>query len=327
LNGIPNMIETFEPIVRRSFISNLTPDSLLRIQPRLITRQVSQTKLHMSLDKQINFLPLMPPGSVHIKPDGIPSKLPIKILQAGNESLSISSGPSDHPSPTQQRGNPSKQIQSLTMLACSWNAQALSSLRPPYPQPRMKRKSRFVFKNDRFLRSQASEFFLRPAEIAWPLQSSLEDTYIPPASVDTPIDASKTELGELSRLFQTDASDEPPKWDHPIEPAVTRIPKETSLNLPLIAAELVGLFAVDGQAVLRTPRPLTLDCSLGASRGLSSVASTLRRRRPTPDADPPVSAIKLRSLSPSGLPGLSVPCPVDALCSLLGALTLRLGFS
>jgi hypothetical protein len=327
LNSIPNKIETFEPTIRRGFIANLTPDPLLRIQPGLITRQVLQTKLHMSSYKQINFLSLMPSGSVHIKPDSIPSESAIKIPQTGNKSLSISSRPSNHPSPTQQRSHPSKQIRSLAMLTRGRNAQALSSPRPPHTQPRMKRKARLVLKDNRFLRSQPPEFFLRPDEIAWPLHSSLEDTYIPPASVDTPIGASKTELDEPSRLSQTDASDGPPTWDHPIELAVTQIPKEASPNLSPIAAELLGLSGPDAQAASRVPRPLALDRSLGASRDLSSDASTLARRRSTPDADPPVSAIEPKSLSPCGLPGLDVPWPVNALCLLLDALTLRLGFS
>jgi len=327
LNGTPNKIQSFKPTIRRGFIANLTPDPLLGIQPRLITRPVPQTKSHMSADKQINFLSLRPSGSVHIKPDGIPSKSAIKILQTDDKSFSISPRPSDHPSTTQQRGSPSKQIQPLAMLARGRNAQPPPSSRPPHAQPRMKRKSRFILKNDRFPRSQPSEFFLRLDEIAWPLPSFLVDTYIPPASVDTPIGASKTELGELSRLFQTDASNGLPKWDHPIAPAVTPIPKETSPNLPLIAAERLGLTAVDAQAASRVPRPLTLDRSPGASRGLNSVASTLTHRRSNPDADPPLSAIEPLSLFPCGLPGLAVPWPVNALGLLLDALTLKLSFS
>jgi hypothetical protein len=327
LNSIPNKIETFKPAIRRGFIPNLTPDPLLRIQPRLITRQVLQTKSHMGSYKQINFLPLMPSGTVHIKPDDVASESAIKIPQTGNKSPSISSRPSDHPSPTQQRSHPSKQIHPLPMLTRGRNPQALSSPRPPHTQPRMKRKSRLVLKDDRFLRSQPPEFFLRPDEIAWPLRSSLEDTYIPPASVGTPIGASKTELDAPSRLSQTDASDAPLRWDRPIELAATQIPKEASLNPPPIAAELFGLNAADAQAALPVPRPLTLDRSPGASRGLSSDASTLTRRRSTPDADPPVSAIELQSLSPCGLPGLAVPWPVNALCLLLDALTLMSDFS
>jgi hypothetical protein len=327
LNSIPNKIETFEPTIRRGFIAKLTPDTFLRIQPRLITGQVLKTKSHMSSYKQINFLSLMPSGSVHIKPDGIASESAIKILQTGNKSPSISSRPSDHPSPTQQGSHPSKQIESLAMLARGRNPQPSTSSRPPHTQPRMKRKSRLAPKDDRFLRSQPPEFFLRPDEIAWPLHSCLEDTYIPPASADTPIGASKTELDELSSLSQTDASDGPPRWDHPIELAVTQIPKEASPNLSPVAAELLGLSGPDAQAASRVPRPLTLDRSLGASRGLSSDASSLTRRRSTPDADPPVSAIEPRSLSPCGLPGLAVPWLLNALCSLLDALTSMSDFS
>ncbi len=149
MKSIPNKIESFEPTIRRGFIPNLAPDSLLRIEPRLITRQVLQTKSRMSSYKQINFFPLMPSGSIHIKPDGIPSESAIKIFQTGDESLSISLRPSDHSSPTQQRSHPSKQVQSLPVLARGRNAQALPSSRPPHPQPRMKRKSRFVLKDDR----------------------------------------------------------------------------------------------------------------------------------------------------------------------------------
>ena len=134
----PNMVESFKPTIRRGFIPNLTPDPLLGIQTGLITRQVPQTKSHMSSHKQINLLPLMPSGSVHIKPDGIPSESAIKILQASNKSPSISSRPSDHPSPTQQRSDPSKQIQSLAMLARGSNTQPLPSSRRSDSQPRMK---------------------------------------------------------------------------------------------------------------------------------------------------------------------------------------------
>lgn len=150
--------------------------------------------------KQINSLPLMPSGSAYIEPDGIPSESMIKILQTASKSLSISTRPSDHPSPTQQRNYPSKQIQSLAMLARGRNTQPPPSSGPPHAQHRMKRKSCLVLKDDHFLQSQFPEFFLRPDEIAWSLHSCLEDTYIPPASVDTPIDASKTEPGELSKL-------------------------------------------------------------------------------------------------------------------------------
>ena len=180
MNSMPNEIETFEPAICGSFIPNLTPDPFLRIQPRLITRQILQTKSRMSSYKQINFLPFMPSGSVYIKPDGVASKSAIKILQIGNKSLSVSSRPSDHPPSTQQRGDPSKQIQSLAMLTHGRNAQPSPSSRPSHSQPRMKRKSRFVLKDDGFLRSQSPEFFLKPDEIAWPLHSCPEDTYIPP---------------------------------------------------------------------------------------------------------------------------------------------------
>jgi hypothetical protein len=87
----------------------------------------------MSSYKQFYFLTLMPSGSVHIKPDGIASESTIKILQTGDKSLSISSRPSDHPSPTQQELP--IQTDSVARDAGSWSERATASLFSPTPFP------------------------------------------------------------------------------------------------------------------------------------------------------------------------------------------------
>jgi len=327
LNGVPKEIEAFKPIIRCGLIANLTPDPFLSVQPGLISRQISQTKSHMISYKQINFRTFMPSGPVYIEPDGIPSQTAIKMFQTRDKSLSIAPRPAHHPLATQQRSHPSKKIQSFAVLARGRNAQPPPSLCPPPAQSRVKRKARLVFKDDRFLRGQRPEFFLRPGEIAWPLHLSLEDRCTRPVSADIPIGASKTEPDELSMLFQTDASNEPLTWDHPTEFAASRIPTGASLNPLLIAAEPLRSIVADALVVLPAPKPLSLDRSLGAAKRLSSVASTPVRRRSIPDADLPASATAPRSLCPCGLPGFAVPGPANALWLHLDALTSRLGFS
>ena len=171
MNGVPNMIETLKPTVRRGFIPHLTPDPLLGVEPGLIRRQEPETKAPMCSYKKINLLPLMPSGSVYIQPDRRAAQLATKMLQASNKSFSVSVRPSDHTPSARKRSNPSKQIQPLAMLARRRNTQPSSPSCPSYPQTRVQRKSRFVLKDDGFLRAQTSEFFLTPDESAWPLRS------------------------------------------------------------------------------------------------------------------------------------------------------------
>ena len=327
MNSVPNKIETFEPAIRRSFISYLMPDPLLGVKARLIRGQVLEAKARVCSYKAINLLPFMPSGSVHVEPDRKASQLATQMLQASKKPFSISVGPSDHSPSAQQRSDPSKQIQPFAMLARRRNPQPFSPLCPSYPQTRVEGKPRFVLKNDGFLRAQFPEFFLTPDESAWPLRSWPGDTYSLPASVDTLTGASRTEPDELSGLFQTDASDGPRGWDRPIGRAGVRMPQETSPGLLLTVFAPSASSAAAAPAVSRVPGPLPLDRLPGASRDSSSDALSPTRRLSIPDAGPPVPARAPRSLFPCGLPGFAVPWPVNALGSLLDVLPLRLDFS
>jgi len=327
LNGVPNKIETFEPTIRRSLVPHLMPDPLLRIESRLIRRQVPETKARMCSYKTINLFPLMPSGPIYIQPYREASQMATKMLQTGQESFSVSMRPSDHPPSAQQRSHPSKQIQTLAMLARRRNPQPASSLCPSYPQTRVQGKPRFVFKNDGFLRSQMSEFFLTPDESVWHLRSLPEDTYTLPASVDTLTGASRTEPDEPSGLSRTDASDGPRAWDRPIGRAGARMPQETSPGLLLTVFAPSASGAAGALVASRAPGPLPPDRLPGASRDSNSDALSPTRRLSIPDAGPPVPARAPRSLFPCGLPGFAVPWPVNALGSLLDALPLTLDFS
>lgn len=327
MNGAPNKVETFEPAIRRSFIPYLMPDPLLGVKTRLIRGQVPEAKARVCLYKEVNLLPLMPSGPIYIQPYREASQVATKMLQARKESFSVSMGPSDHPPSAQQRSHPSKQIQTLAMLARRRNPQPASSLCPSYPQTRVQGKPRFVFKNDGFLRSQMSEFFLRPDESVWHLRSLPEDTYTLPASVDTLTGASRTEPDEPSRLSRTDASDGPRAWDRPIGRAGARMPQETSPGLLLTVFAPSASNVADALVASQVPALLPRDRLPGASRDSNSGALSPTRRLSIPDAGPPVPARAPRSLFPCVLPGFAVPWPVNALGSLLDALPLRLNFS
>jgi len=327
LNSVPNKIETFEPAIRGSLIPHLMPDPLLGVEARLIRGQKAEMKAGMRLYKEIDLFPLMPSGPVYIEPDREASQVAAKMFQTSKESFPVSVRPSDHPPSAQKRGNPSKEIQPLAMLARRRNLKPSSPFCPSYPQTRVQRKPRFILKDDGFLRAQRSEFFLTPYESAWPLRSSPEDTYSLPASVDSLTGASRTEPDEPSGLSRTDASDAPQGWGRPIGPDGARMPREISPDpLPAAFAPLASS-AAGALVASRAPGPLPPDRLPGAPRDSSSDALSPTRRQSIPDAGPPVPARARRSLFPCGLPGCAVPWPVNALGSLLDALPLTLDFS
>jgi hypothetical protein len=327
LNNIPDHIQIFKPTIGSRLITDLSPDTFLEVQAGLIRRQVVQMQSYMGLYKKIDLLTFVPSRPIHIKPDRVPLKPPIKMLQTVNESLSIALGRSHQPLPTEQRGNPSEDIQPLMMLAGRRNPESLSCLGPSYPKTRMESKPGFVLKNNGFLRPQRLKFFLTPDQIVWPPRSVPEDKYNQPVLVDNPIDASRTEPAEPSRLSRNAASGEQPTWDHPTEFDLTQILTGTSLNRLPVLGEPLESNEQDALASLPVPKISTPDRLPCASRDSSSDASNPGPRRSIPDADPPLSATEPQFLFQHGLPEFAEPWLIDALGSLQDGLTLRLDFS
>ena len=170
----------------------------------------------------------MPFGSIDIKPNRVTLESLIKLLQTIHEPLAIALGQSQQALSAQQRSHPTKEIKPLAMLTGCRDTKPLPFLRPSEPQTRMQRETRFVLKNNRFLRPQGPKFFLTPCEISWLPRPVPEDRNSWPASVDIPIGASNIAPDEPSALSQIDALGEQPRWDHPIEPGLTQILKEIS---------------------------------------------------------------------------------------------------
>ena len=324
LNSVPHKVETFEPAVRRGLVPCLVPDPLLRIETRLVRGQVPESKACVRSHKEIDLLPFMPSGPVYIQPDRKASQVATHMLQAGKKSFPVATGRPDH-SPSAQKGsNPPKEIQSLAMLAGCRHPQSCSFLRPSYAQTRVERKSRFILKDNGFIRTERSEFFLSSGETAWPLRFLPEDRYSLPASVDSRAGASRTGPAAPLALSRTGASGAPRGWGRPSGPGGAQMLMEISPGPLPAASGPLSLNVPGAPAVSPAPKPVCHGCLPGASRDSNSDALCPARRRSIPDAGPPVPARAPRSSSPCVLPGFAVPCPVNALGLPLGVLPLRL---
>ena len=326
-NSLPDDIQTLEPLIRRSLIPDLPPKPLLEVQPRLITWQIFQVQPCVSLNKKFYLFSSVPSSPIDIKPDRVALESTIEISHTANEPLSISLRPPYHTISTKQRGDPSEDIQPLTVLACGRDPKSLPSLRPPDSKARMQGESRLILKDDRFLGAQNPEFFLEPSETAWPLRSLLADKYIRLVSADIQAGASSSEPDEPSTLFQTGVSSEPPEWDRPTGHDLSQTPKETSPDAPPISDVIPVLNVQDVPTSLPAQGPSTPGRLLCASKDSSFDASLPRPRQSIPVADPPISAEEPLSLFHDGLQGFAEPWLVDALGLLRDVLTLSLGFS
>jgi hypothetical protein len=327
LNLNPDIIQSLKPLVRRRLIANLTPDTFLRIQPRLITGQVFQMQASVCLNETLNRFSLMPLSPVHIELNRIPAKSLVQVAQTLQESLPVTVGVAHHAPSSKQRSHPPKHIQPLSMLARCGNTQPLPNLPPTKSESWMKGKPCFILKDNRLPRLQALKFFLKSGEIAWPLRCALEDTNTRPVSADILTGASTPVPVELSALSQTGALSGLLRWGRPTEPDSAQTLRVTALSELPIPAALWALSGRDAPAALSGPAslaPARLPC---ASKDSNSAASSPKPRQSIPDAAPPVSAAKPLSSSLQRLPGLAEPWRANALGWPPDALTLTMGFS
>ena len=327
LNCFPDHFQIFEPSIRGGFVADLTPNPLLHIQSRLITRQISQTDPSMLPKKNIHFLPSMPSCPIHIQPQRIPPQSSIQMPQTIQKTFPVPLRLSQYPFSPQQGGNPPKYIQPFTVLTRGRNPQPLSPLGPTPTQTRMQRKSRLILKYDRLLRPQRAEFFLRPAETSWHPRLWPANRYNWPVSNDTPSGASNSAPAEPLALLQIAAANEPPRWDHPNATALNQNPTGISPSVARLSQSFQGLSEKDAPAGARLSKTRPPSRLLCASIRLNSDASNLRPRRSIPAADPPLSAREPLSLFRYRLPGFSGQRPIDARGLPPDGLTLSLDFS
>ena len=210
MDGDPSFLQGGKPMIRRRFVTNPPPYSLLDIQPRLIAWQIAHRQSPVMLKKNVDLFAFMPSGAIHQEPDLVASQASIKLLQAQKKAFSIPLGLTYQSRFSQKRGHPPKNIQPRLMLARGRNPKSPAALGPAHAQTRMESKARLVFKHHGLLGPQIFEFFLTPWQISWPPPSAPEDRHSCCVSDDTPIGASTSEPGGLSALSQTDALCERP---------------------------------------------------------------------------------------------------------------------
>jgi hypothetical protein len=158
----------------------------------------------------------MPTCTINVQPDGVATKLAIKVPQHLEKSLSVAKFGLDHSCTTQKRGYPSRNIQTLLMLAGRRDLQSLSDKRPATAKPRMQGKAAFVLKNNGFFKTQRFEFFLGSWQTSLRPRPLLGDRHGWLASNDTRADASNIGLDGPSVLSRTAAVNGSPVWGHPI---------------------------------------------------------------------------------------------------------------
>jgi hypothetical protein len=327
LNSFPDHIKRFEPATSRGFISHLSPNPLLSIEPRLVRREVHQAKTCMGPQEIPNLFTFMPSGTIYIQPDRISSKSTIDLPQTGEEPLSVPLRTPQQSHPSQQRGNPSKNVQPFVMLAGSQDPKPMANFSPPSTQTRMQGKTGLIFKDNGLLSSQGPEFFLICGETAWHPRYATADRYSLLASSGTPTDASTTEPGVPSGVSQIDSSGGPLRSDHPSGLDSNQIPQATSPNALPTHVEPAGSAELVSQVSLPALGIADLVHSPCASTSSSSDVSNRALRLSIPDADPPVSAEEPQSLFPQRLPGFPELLSTKRLGFLRDELTSDLVFA
>jgi hypothetical protein len=255
----------------------------------------------------------MPTCSINIQPDSVSAKLTIKVLHHLEKSFSVATFGLDHSCTTQKRSYPSRNIQTLLMLAGRGNLQPFSDKRPTAAKPRMQGKTAFVLKNNGFFRPQRFEFFLGPWRTSSHLRLLLGDIHDWPASTGTRVDASSIAPDEPSFLHQSDAVNGLPMLGRPngrdsnrtfgaiLPDGVPTEPQFLASSWPVVPSAFSG-------SGLR-PRPYSPPVSSGSRSSGSG---------PEPRISTLAAALRAQgagwlSLCQSRLPVLSRPGPIVAL--------------
>jgi hypothetical protein len=151
--------------VGRDLIANQVPNAFLRIQFRMVRRQIINMDLGMICEELSDLGTLVPGGSVDIEVY-FPSPDPmVQVFQERKEAFAIALGSAEQPVPTIKGFNPAKEIQSLGVLAGGGYHGLTATLHPDATEPGMLREPAFVseYKQGKLPKSQDSvEFFLSP---------------------------------------------------------------------------------------------------------------------------------------------------------------------
>ena len=180
----------------------------------------------MSFEVVLDLFSLMPWRSIDVNPNSETLEPVAYVFQNTQKPLTVPFGGSNQSSPAQKWSDPTRKIQTSSMLACRRNPKWLTSFGPSSAQPRMEAKTCLILKNDGLLELKVSKFFLTTYENAWHPQNGPEGRHSWHASSDSPADASSTGLVEPSNSPQNTSLSGQPVSDHPIRygapPKLTR---------------------------------------------------------------------------------------------------------
>jgi hypothetical protein len=299
-------IKTVEPGVAGDFIPALSPDALLFVESRLIGRQVLEVDPCMMLKEDPDLFAFVPSGAVHIEMDGIASERSEHMLEHGKESFAVTLGGAYESLPSQERRNPSGEVEPLSVLAGSGDFETSAFLGPTSSKARMETESSFVLKDDRFIDFEAAEFFLTHLENRRRLWPEPEDKHSQPVSDCNPGDAASIGTAVPSGA-RPSSSGESPALARPRRLAVSQN-RGASFPGPFVVAPSLRLsVAPDGLTAAGEPEPVSHPGLHHVSSAPESHDLDPTKRLPVPDAGPPKPATWRQSSIPPMRPELASP--------------------
>lgn len=160
-DGVPHVVKRFKVVVGRGIIADLTPDTLLSVEARLIRREVLEVHIVMHRQKGAYFIAPVPHGAIDKQPDRVATECTPKVTQDGQKALVGAMGVAQQATTPQQRRDPAEDIEALPMGTAGGHPEALAAFRPTSTQAGVQREARLVFEDNGFVRAQCGESFFR----------------------------------------------------------------------------------------------------------------------------------------------------------------------
>lgn len=243
MNTPPYVIQTGKPLVRCRLVSNPPPNALLRVQPGLVPRKISESYARMAPQKLLHRLSTMPPRTIHVQPNPIAFQMPIEMTQYLQKALSVPASGFDHTPTLKQRSYPARHVEAIMMLAGCWNSYPFPTQSPATSGTRMQGEAALILKSHCFMPAQVKEFFLTVAETLLPPTLLLAGNCNQLASCGSQAGASISALAVPSTPHQSDASRVAPRLAHPTGFGTSRTPAATVPNAAPVPARFAALIS------------------------------------------------------------------------------------
>jgi len=195
LDRRPDRVEGREPPVGGRLVPNAAPDPLLRVQGRLVPREIVEPQARVGLEERRDIGPLMPPGAIDVQPDRVPAEPRVQMAERLEKARPIAPRHRDHPAPAEQGGHPAAEVEPGVVLAGRGDPEALAALGPPAAKPGMEGEARLIREDDGLRGAERLEFFLAGAGTPAPRHPAPGGSCSWPASADSPTGGARVGLG------------------------------------------------------------------------------------------------------------------------------------